>query len=160
MLKLNRSVYGLKQSPKNFFKLLKGNLEKCGFHQSQFDSCLFISATVICVCYVDDCLFFAPKESDINAVIADIKKCEMDLQVEDSVAGFLGVHIERKKVTSADGIVDEKITLLQTGLTDRIISALGLNEKASGVKTPAIAEPLDKDIGGGHLMVHSTMLVL
>ena len=134
VLKLNRSVYGLKQSPKNFFKLLKGNLEKCGFHQSDFDSCLFISDKVICVCYVDDCLFFAPEESDIDAVIDGIKKCNMDLQVEDSVAGFLGVHIDRKMVTNDDGTEEEKVTLLQTGLTDHIISALGLNEKATRVK--------------------------
>ena len=66
VLKLDRSVYGLKQSPKNSFKLLKGNLEKCGFRQSDFDSCLFISEKVACACYVDDCLFFAPKESDIH----------------------------------------------------------------------------------------------
>ena len=148
VLKLNRSVYGLKQSPKNFFKLLKSNLEKCGFRQSQFDSCLFISAKVICVCYVDDCLFFAPEESDIDDVISAIKNCNMDLQVEDSVAGFLGVHIDRKMVKNDDGIMEEKITLLQTGLIDRIITALGLNEKASGVKTPAVAEPLPKDLDG------------
>ena len=50
----------------------------------------------------------------------------MDLQVKDSVAEFLGVHIERNTATSDEGVEIEKITLLQTGLTDRIIAALGL----------------------------------
>ena len=147
VLKLNRSVYGLRQSPKNFFNLLKGNLERCGFTQSEFDACLFISPKVICVCYVDDCLFFSPDEADIDATIEDIKHCGMDLQVEDSVAGFLGVHIEREMEETTEG-VQEKITLLQTGLTDRIITALGLNVKSNGAPTPAIAIPLDKDLDG------------
>ena len=86
-------------------------------------------------------------EADIDATIDAIKRCKMDLQVEDSVAGFLGVHIERREVETSNGI-EEKITLLQTGLTDRIISALCLNEKSTGVQTPAIAIPLDKDLEG------------
>ena len=62
VLKLNRSVYGLRQSPKNFFELLRDNLFKVGFRQSQFDPCLFVSDKVICVTYVDDCPFFARDE--------------------------------------------------------------------------------------------------
>jgi len=39
----NQSLYGLRQSPRNLFLYLKGNLEKTGFHQSKMDPCLFIS---------------------------------------------------------------------------------------------------------------------
>ena len=118
VLKLNRSVYGLKQSPKNFFELLKTNLESCGLKQSRLDPCLFIGPRVICVCYVDDCLFFAPSEMDIDDCITSIKNCGMDLQVEDSVAGFLGVHIERKPAIDADGNKVEEIHLLQSNRFD------------------------------------------
>ena len=148
VLKLNRSVYGLKQSPKNFFELLKKNLESCGLVQSQLDACLFIGPSVICVCYVDDCLFFAPSESDIDKCINAIKKCGMDLQVEDSVAGFLGVHIEHKTTTDSNGKEVEEIHLLQTGLLERIITDLGLNKGTNGVRTPAICDSLPKDSEG------------
>ena len=39
VLKLQRSLYGLKQSARNFFNLLKDNLEVIGFRQSEQDPC-------------------------------------------------------------------------------------------------------------------------
>ena len=103
---------------------------------------------MICVTYVDDCLFFARDEKDIDDAINGIKKSGMDLQVEDSVAGFLGVHIDRYSETSADGKEIKFIRLLQTGPIDRIIVALGLNSDATGVKTPAPTAPLPRDLDG------------
>lgn len=41
VLKLKRSLYGLRQSPRNLFSLLKQGLLKQGFIRSQFDPCLF-----------------------------------------------------------------------------------------------------------------------
>jgi hypothetical protein len=40
VLKLKKSLYGLKQSPSNFFLHLKAKLEKVGFTQSENDLCL------------------------------------------------------------------------------------------------------------------------
>jgi len=57
VLKFNRSLYGMCQSPRNFFNHLKGNLIKSGFAQSKTDPCLFFTEKVVCVVYVDDCLF-------------------------------------------------------------------------------------------------------
>ena len=148
VLKLKRSVYGLKQSPKNFFHLLKTNLLAVGFTQSSFDPCLFISSDVICVTYVDDCLFWARNECDIDQAIENIKRKGMDLQVEDSVAGFLGVHIDRYPEVNENGVTVERIKLLQTGLIDRIIEALGLASKSHSVRTPAPADPLPRDLEG------------
>ena len=56
--KLRNSIYGLSQSPRNFFLYTKGKLEKNGFTQSDADPCLFISRDVICLIYVDDALIF------------------------------------------------------------------------------------------------------
>jgi hypothetical protein len=108
VLKLKKSLYGLKQSPRNFFLHLKGKLEGIGFEQSISDQCLFVSDKVVCLVYVDDTLFFAENDEDITAVIESPKKAGMELEVEDDVAGFLGVHIDRRK--------DGTIHLTQTGL--------------------------------------------
>jgi hypothetical protein len=43
VLKLKKSLYRLKKSPRNFFLNLKGKLEKVGFTQSENDPCLFMS---------------------------------------------------------------------------------------------------------------------
>jgi hypothetical protein len=63
VLKLKRLLYGLQQSPRNFFQHLKAKLELIGFEANDnIDPCLFIFDKVICLVYVDDTLFFSPKE--------------------------------------------------------------------------------------------------
>lgn len=64
----------------------------------------------------------------------------MDLEVEEEVAGFLGVHIERNPV-------DNTINLTQKGLIKRIVEALGVSNLPIKL-TPAAAEPLIKDTHG------------
>jgi hypothetical protein len=45
-------------------------LESIGFEAYvDIDPCLFISEKVICLVYVDDTLFFSPREDFINEVI-------------------------------------------------------------------------------------------
>jgi len=121
VLRLKKSLYGLKQSPRNFFQHLKSKLESIGFEAAtDIDSCLFISDKVICLCYVDDTLLFSPKQEWIDEVIVKLKNtADLSIEIEDDVAGFLGVQIKRD---DAKGTV----TLTQTGLTDRIIEALAI----------------------------------
>ena len=121
VLKLNRSLYGLKQSPRNFFQHLKGKLENIGFESAEaVDPCLFISDKVICLVYVDDTLFYSPRQEYIDEVIQQLQEQGMDLEVEGSVAGFLGVHIERNEQ-------DDSIKLTQRGLAKRIIDTLQID---------------------------------
>jgi hypothetical protein len=48
LYKLKKNLYGLRQSPLNFFLSLKYGLEARGFKQSKYDPCLFVSDQVIC----------------------------------------------------------------------------------------------------------------
>ncbi len=138
VLHLKKSLYGLKQSPRNFFQFLKSNLEAIGFQAAiDVDPCLFISDKVICVTYVDDCIMFAQNQEDIDKTIEDLREHGMTLEKEEDVAGFLGVHIER---------AGNRIKLTQKGLTKRIIEALGA-DKLPPVSTPA-TEVLGKDLDG------------
>jgi hypothetical protein len=141
VLKLKRSLYGLKQSPRNFFQFLKGKLEGIGFEScTDVDPCLFVSDKVICLVYVDDTLFYSPKPEYIDEVIQKLRDAEMDLEEEGSVAGFLGVHIERNEE-------DQSIKLTQKGLIKRIIEALDISHLPKK-HTPAAAEPLVLDADG------------
>jgi hypothetical protein len=75
VLKFNKSLYGLKQSSRNFFLFLKGNLEAVGLQQqSEADPCLFVNDKVIRIMYVDATLFFAKEMSDIDDIIEDLQK--------------------------------------------------------------------------------------
>jgi Reverse transcriptase (RNA-dependent DNA polymerase) len=140
--KLKKSLYGLRQSPLNFFQHLKEGLEARGFVQSQFDPCLFIADSVICLCYVDDCLFFAKDGCDIDNMIESLRRAEptkFDLNIEDDVAGFLGILMSKQQ--------DGSIELLQTGLIDRILKVMGL-EESHEKSTPSEVRPLGKDENG------------
>ena len=144
IFRLKKSVYGLKQSPKNFYKTLKEALENRGFEQSQHDPCLFISEKVICLFYVDDCLFFAKNSTDIDDMINSLQRDEptkLSLNIEDDVAGFLGILLERQE----DGSIEMK----QTGLIDRILAVMNL-EDSKEKSTPAEAKALGKDEDGAH----------
>jgi hypothetical protein len=105
VLKLKKSLYGLKQSPRNFFLHLKGQLERVGLKQSNADQCLFVSDKVICLVYVDNTLFFAQNKEDMATLIANLRT-EMDLEDEDD---------ERRP--------DGTIHLTQKGLIARIIQS-------------------------------------
>jgi Reverse transcriptase (RNA-dependent DNA polymerase) len=144
VLRLKKSLYGLKQAPRNFFLYLKGKLEKIGFKSQQdLDPCLFVSDRVICLVYVDDTLFYSPKEEWIDEVIQQLKDNDMDLEVEGEVAGFLGVHIVRDQD-------DKGITLTQTGLINRIVEAAGITHLP--IKhTPASVKSLVKDENGDEI---------
>jgi hypothetical protein len=138
VLKLKKSLYGLKQSPRNFFLHLKAKLEKVGFTQSENDPCLFMNDKVICTIYVDDTLFYYPNEIYIQEAIEALRKEDMDLEVESDVAGFLGVLVTKKP--------DGTIHLTQTGLIQRILAALNMAD-FNTKETPAEhgCLPIDKD---------------
>jgi hypothetical protein len=139
VLRLKRSLYGQKDAPRIFFNFLKENLIKCHYTQSACDPCLFFSTNVICLVYVDDCLFFARSQQAIDESIEAIKATGMELNVEDDVAGFLGVHLNHKG--------NGQVVLTQTGLIERVISGMGL-EDANPKSTPAPRETLGRDVGG------------
>ena len=64
VLKLNKSVCGQAESPRLWYQKLKKGLEERGFVMSKVDPCLFLSKDIVCICYVDDCLFFAHNQEN------------------------------------------------------------------------------------------------
>ena len=142
ILKLRKSLYGLRQAPLNFFNCLREALESRGFRQSMMEPCLFTNNEVICLCYVDDCLFFSRDINAIERVLEDLQQPTnenhraMLLQRESDVAGFLGI-----KMLKLD---DGRIELTQPGLIERIISVMGLQD-SNAKFTPTESKPLPKD---------------
>ena len=136
VLKLNRSLYRMCQSPRKFFNHLKGNLIKSEFAQSKTDPCLFFTDKVVCVVYVDDCLFFSKDQKDIDDCIKRIQDTGMDLGVEADAAGFLGISIQR---------TDKGVELTQSGLIDRVVTALGLDD-ANHKLSAAPKKPFGRDL--------------
>jgi hypothetical protein len=141
VLKLKKSLYGLKQSPRNHFNNLSSKRKTLGFKSCDAVPCLFISEKCICLVYVDDTLMFAQTQSDIESIVKGLKNLGMDLEEEDSVAGFLGVLIQRHSDNSPT------IELLQTGLIQRIADALQISHLPPK-RTPAKVGVLGSDPEG------------
>ena len=59
VLKLNKSLYGLKQGSFNWHTKLKEALSARGFAESISDPCVFLSKGLIILVYVDDCILIS-----------------------------------------------------------------------------------------------------
>eukprot|EP00984_Skeletonema_dohrnii_P020648 scaffold10125_cov108-Skeletonema_dohrnii-CCMP3373.AAC.4 len=124
-LRLLKSLYGLRQAPRLFWKYLTKSMEECGLKQSSLD----------------------PYEADIEKLMVELRNTGLLLEKESSAAGFLGVDIKPLKVDS-DGNATE-LELTQCGLIDRIITNMGLESRDHGKATPTDSKgPLTRDLDG------------
>ena len=116
---------------------MKEKLSKLGFHASEADSCLFVSANIICLLYVDDSIFVYQHQSHMDDLVKRMNIEGMLFHKEDDMVGFLGVHIDRS--------LPDRIILTQSGLIERIIEALNIKHLPS-VPTPVTKYlPIDAD---------------
>ena len=80
VLSLDRFLYGLKQSPRYFYKYLSERMENQGLVPSQFDPCLFVGEKVTVIVYVDDLNFWARDEADIHNTAMKLRELGVDLE--------------------------------------------------------------------------------
>jgi len=69
VLKLNKSLYGLKQASSNWFQKLKEGLEDRDYVQSQVDPCVFLRDDSVVLTYVDDCIIVGKEQKVIDELI-------------------------------------------------------------------------------------------
>jgi hypothetical protein len=143
VLKLNKSLYGLKQAGYNWFEKLKEGLITRDFIQSQVDKCVFFRKDCIILTYVDDCIILGKNMSDVDAVIASLHVGPERFQLIDqgSIDKYLGLMI-----TDIDCNTFE---MSQPFLVRRILEFLSLDEhKTKGRDTPVGKPLLNRDLDG------------
>jgi hypothetical protein len=69
VLKLKRTLYGLKQLPRYFFKYFTNCLIRQGLTPSNFDPCLFLSSLLIVIIHVPNILIYGKNKNEINSFI-------------------------------------------------------------------------------------------
>ena len=145
VLKLRKSLYGLRQAPRTFFEKLKAGLEERNWKQSAIDPCLFLKRGLICVVYVDDTIFAGADvpalEREITALGISTKEQRhtFHLRNEGSVSAFLGIQIEKTGPST--------FHLTQTGLIAKVLAATNMTN-CNGCDTPATSDPLHVDTDG------------
>jgi len=136
-IKLEKSLYGIKQAARAWFHFLEPGLLKLGFKASKVDPCLFYRDDCIIVLYVDDCLIFSPKQDVVDSVVTLLHK-DYQIGAQGTVQDFLGIHI----TTDDSGATH----FTQPGLISSILKDLNLVD-CHKKYTPAISV-LHPDHGG------------
>ena len=96
VLKLNKSLYGLKQAGYNWFEKLREGLITHDFLQSQVDKWNFFWKNCIVLTYVDDCIILGKNMAIVDAVISLLKEGHEDFKLVDqgSIDKYLGLMIQ------------------------------------------------------------------
>ena len=99
VLNLKKTLYGLRQIPRAFWKYMTSEMELCGMVQSNMDPCLFIGEKLMAIIYVDDILFWSVDVNDIHDKAMKLREQGVYLEQEDDAAGFMGVTLGREETT-------------------------------------------------------------
>lgn len=131
-LKLVKSLYGLRQSPRCWNSTLDTKLKQMGFQQTPSDPCIYVNVTstkepLILAVYVDDIILAGKNDEQISQVKEKLAQC---FEVKDLgiLHHFLGVKISYNKTTGS-------AWMGQSGYTEKVLEKFNMN-KAKPTKTP------------------------
>jgi transposase InsO family protein len=118
--KLKKCIYGLKQSPREWYSRLTSSLNRLGFFSAKFDPCVFIHKTqsFYIAVYVDDLSLFGPAGSLMTQVKQTLSS-EFDMKDLGTLHWLLGLEIN---------FTDTGISITQTAYFEKILKRFQLNE--------------------------------
>ena len=143
VLRLLKSLYGLKQASSNWYACLKKGLEDRGFQESQSDPCVFIRKDMIILVYVDDCVLVSRSSDVIKNFIDSLTNGPENFSFTDegSMDKYLGVDIQK--------LEGKEFILRQPFLIQRILEALSIDPKMTNKRSvPVVGPLLSKDQDG------------
>lgn len=133
--KLNKSLYGLKQSPRCWNRKFSEFLKKFNFSQGDADQCIFKGCVggvdVFLALFVDDGLVASESSRVLKAVITYLKSA-FEITIGDA-SRFVGLQIERNRVTKK---VEKTMFIHQSEYAEKILRKFGMFD-AKPVSVPA-----------------------
>ena len=100
VLRLRKSLYGLKQSPRSWYEKAKTELNELGFRNCPSDSAVFIKIVdeyaIIIALYVDDLMLLTSHKPLMLEVKEELKK-RFDMKDLGPINFFLGMQISRDR---------------------------------------------------------------
>jgi len=137
VMKLHKSLYGLAQSPGNWFKTIDPELVALGFVPLKSDTCVYIyrknGVVIILTLYVDDLLLVG---ADIQVIESIKQKLMKRFKMTDmgDVSLVLGMQVRRDRQ-------QKTITISQENYTRSILEKFGMAD-CKPVSTPGFGQEL------------------
>jgi transposase InsO family protein len=130
VLKLNKSLYGLKQAARVWNQTLHKAMTNEGFIQSKFDECLYVLKTESNVCYaivhVDDMIFASDSLNVINTKTRALNE-SFELKNLGKIQTYLGIEVSRDQ--------NNNFAIHQAKYIEKVASEFDLQD-AKGSKYP------------------------
>jgi hypothetical protein len=120
--KVNKALYGLRQSQRVWNKRINKSLVSKGFKRSHADPSLYIKQTrryiLIVLIYVDDLILLSSDKEKMSELKASLEE-EYNMSDLGELHFFLGVHIERNRAART-------ITLHQRSYIEEVLERFGM----------------------------------
>ena len=126
ILKLQKNLYGLKDSQVTWHEHIKAGLLSRGFQQSKADPCSFIKGTILLLLYVDIATLFSLNSAAINGEITSLKQ-SFEVTDEGELQDYLGTCLTKYP--------DGQIELQQKKMINNSLDMLGMGPSSKNVKT-------------------------
>ncbi|XP_027171542.1 LRR receptor-like serine/threonine-protein kinase FLS2 [Coffea eugenioides] len=99
--KLKKSLYGLKQSPRQWYKRFNGYMIELGYNRSQYDCCVYHNkledgSMIYLILYVDDMLIVARNKTDIQK-LKSLLSAEFEMKDLGAAQKIPGMEIFRDR---------------------------------------------------------------
>ena len=130
--RLKKSLYGLKQSPRQWYKRFDSFMIGSGYHRSSYDSCVYFrkgsdGSFVYLLLYVDDMLIAAKNMSDVLILKKRLSE-EFEMKDLGPAKKILGMEIRRDRQAG-------KLYLSQRSYIEKVLEKFGM-QNAKPVTTP------------------------
>ena len=123
---LKKSLYGLRQAPRQWNLRFDVYMTEIGYRKSDFDPCVYINNGIYLLLYVDDILIFGSDRLKIDELKEQLKQ-EFEMKDLGKAKKILGIDIRRPK--------PHVITLTQGSYLQKVLEKFGMN-KSKSVSTP------------------------
>ena len=130
--RLKKSLYGLKQSPRQWYKRFDSFMIQSGYHRSSYDSCVYLKkisdkSFVYLLLYVDDMLIAAKNMSDVMILKKSLSE-EFEMKDLGPAKKILGMEIQRDRKAG-------KLYLSQRRYIEKVLEKFGM-QNSKPVSTP------------------------
>jgi hypothetical protein len=133
--RLNKSLYGLKQSPRQWYKKFDAFMVSINFSRSNFDSCVYIKKLdsgnfVYLLLYVDDILIASSNAGEIKRLKAELNSV-FEMKDLGPAKKILGMEITRNRP-------ERKLFLSQAGFAEKVLRRFDMH-RSKAAATPLAA---------------------